>query len=83
MSFREIEAELDHLTADELHRLAMKSWTAFVSKEGGASVLNECSEEDAILLKSLDEAITKANSQPAKGYSANEVRERVKQWTSK
>lgn len=34
MSFAEIEAELDKLDPDELRQLALKSWTAFVQKEG-------------------------------------------------
>jgi len=37
MSLAEIEAELRKMTPDELRHLALKSWTAFVEKEGGAA----------------------------------------------
>lgn len=57
MSMAEIEAELDRLSTDELRRLAMKSWEAFVTKEGGH---NKCVENDPALLKALDEAIAEA-----------------------
>jgi hypothetical protein len=38
----EIEAELDRLGPDELRRLALKSWTTFVEKEGRAEGANLC-----------------------------------------
>ena len=60
MSFAEIEAGLPQLTPDELRRLAMKSWTAFVEKEFRHEAGNECSEDDPQLLAALDEAIEKA-----------------------
>ena len=34
MSYAEIEAELHKLGSDDLRRLALKSWTAFVRKAG-------------------------------------------------
>lgn len=46
MSLAEIEAELDRMTPDELRRLALKSWTAFVKKEAGVDAPNDCSEDD-------------------------------------
>src|SRR5438477_263225 len=46
MSFAEIEAALGKLSADDLRRLALKSWTAFVEKEGHSVAANECSEDD-------------------------------------
>ena len=79
MSFTEIEAELEKLSADELRRLALKSWSAFVAKEPAS---HECSEDDPQLLAALDEAIAKADS-GAQALSGNEVRARLKQWTSR
>ncbi|MCX6930314.1 MAG: hypothetical protein NT154_44965 [Verrucomicrobia bacterium] len=83
MSLAEIEAELGKLRPDELRRLALKSWTAFVEKEGLASGANECSEDDPRLLAALDEAIAKANSTPGQGHSAVALRARLSGWTSK
>ena len=83
MSFAEIEAELEKLSSDELRRLALKSWTVFVAKEGGADAANECSEDDPRLLAALDEAIEKADAAPGEGHSADAVRARLNQWTSK
>ena len=83
MSFAEIEAELRTLTADELRRLALKSWDVFVEKEGRDRMSNECSESDPSLLAALDEAIEKANATPNAGLSGDEVRARLSQWTSK
>lgn len=51
----QIEAELKHLSADELRRLALKSWSAFVQKEGYSS-REECSENDARSLAALNDA---------------------------
>ena len=83
MSLAEIEAELEKLSSDELRRLALRSWTAFVEKEGGSEAANECSEEDPRLLAALDEAIAKADATPGEGHSADSVRTRLDQWTSK
>ena len=81
MSLAEIEAELGKMTPDELRRLALKSWTAFVEREAGA--VNECSEHDPQVLAALDEAIEKADAAPHKGYSGNEVRSKLSKWTSR
>ena len=83
MSISEIEAELEKLSSDELCRLALRSWTVFVQKEGGLEAANECSEEDPRLLAALDEAIAKTDAAPGEGHSANSVRARLDQWTSK
>jgi hypothetical protein len=61
MSLADIEAELERLGPDELRRLAVKSWTAFVEKERRLDGVNECDESDPLLLAALDEAIAKAN----------------------
>ena len=83
MSFAEIEAELEKLSSDELRRLALKSWTVFVEKEGGSEAANECSEHDPRLLAALDEAITQADATPGEGHSGLDVRARLSEWTSK
>ena len=83
MSFAEIEAELDKLGPDELRRLALKSWTAFVQKEGGTDGANECDESDPRLLAALDEAIAGADATPGQGHAARHVRARLSEWISK
>ena len=83
MSLAEIEAELGKMTPEELRRLAMKSWAAFVEKEVGAGAANECNEDDPELLAALDEAVEQAEAAPGWGYSGNEVRSRLGQWTSR
>ena len=83
MSFAEIEAELGKLGTDDLRRLALRSWTAFVQKEGRTAGDNECDEHDPRLLDALDEAIAKADSAQGHGQSAEGVRARLKEWTSK
>ena len=83
MSFTEIEAELDKLGPEDLRRLALKSWTAFVQKEGRTAGANECDESDPRLLTSLDEAIAKADKTPGQGHSGSQVRSRLNEWISK
>jgi hypothetical protein len=83
MSFAEIEAELEKLTPDELRRLALKSWTVFVAKEGDSSFTHECDEDDPGLLAALDEAIANANATPGTGHSGRELRVRLDQWISR
>jgi len=83
MSFAEIEAELDKLGPDDLRRLALKSWMAFVQKEGRTEGANECDESDPLLLKALDEAIDRADATLGQGLSGNQVRSRLDEWTSK
>jgi len=83
MSFAEIEAQLEKLTPDELRRLALKSWTAFVAKQGLSEDANQCDEDDPELLALLDEAAAQANSGSHNGYGGDEVRARIGEWTSK
>jgi hypothetical protein len=83
MSLAEIEAELDQLGPDELRRLALKSWTTFVQKEGRTVGANECDESDPLLLAALDEAIAQADATSGQGHSARAVRARLNEWTSK
>ena len=74
MSLAEIEAELGKMSSEELRRLALKSWSAFVEKEGKADGTHECSEDDPQLLAALDAAIERAETAGSRGYSGNEVR---------
>jgi len=83
MSFAEIEAELDKLAPDDLRRLALKSWTAFVQKEGRADGANECDENDPRLMTALDEALARADATPDHGHTGRQVRARLNEWTSK
>ena len=83
MSLTEIEAELEHLSTDELRRLAFRSWTVFMQRAGHADLAHDCDEEDPQLLAALDEAIAAAAANPQHKYSATEVRARLNQWTSK
>ena len=83
MSLAEIEAELSHLTPDELRDLVLKSWSAFAERESGMSDLNECDEDDPALLAALDEAVTQSRANPDSGVSGKEVRARIAQWVSK
>jgi hypothetical protein len=83
MSLAEIEAELEKLSVDELRRLAVKSWTVFVKKEGRPDSAHECSEDDPGLLAALDAAIAEADAAPGGGHSATKVRARLGEWTSK
>jgi hypothetical protein len=83
MSLAEIEAELDQLGPEELRRLALKSWTTFVQKEGRSVGANECDESDPRLLSALDEAIAKADATPGQGHAGHDVRARLNEWTSR
>jgi hypothetical protein len=83
MSLTYIEAQLEHLTADELRHLALRSWSAFVQREGHSDILNECDEDDPILLSALDEAIESAQAAQSIGCTGDELRQFLTQWTSK
>ncbi len=76
MSLTEIEAELEHLTPEELRRLALRSWSIFQKKEGH-------SEDDPLVLSAVDRAVEHADSFPASGCTGDEIRERISEWTSK
>ena len=81
MSLAQIEAELERLSPEELRRLALQSWTAYVQKEGG--IAHECDEEDSALLAALDAAVAAAEAAPGTGCTADEVRTRLRSWISK
>ena len=81
MSMTEIEFALDKMTSAELRRLALRSWSAYVAKEGGADA--SCEEEDPQLLAALDEAVRRADATPGQGHSGDDLRARIAQWTTK
>jgi hypothetical protein len=83
MSLTEIEAQLEHLTPDELRHLALRSWSAFVMREGHSEIFNECDEDDPFLLAALDKAVEHADSSPPGGCTGDEIRERNSEGTSK
>ena len=83
MSLTEIEAQLDRLTPEELRHLAIRSWRAFVERQGDADGFNECDEDDPSLLAALDKAIQYADSSPSSGCAGVDIRERTNEWTSK
>lgn len=80
MSIARIEAELEHLKPDELRRLALKSWAAYVAQEGRAG--NEVDEDDPKLLAALDEAERRADTGGAK-LTGDEVKARIRTWTTR
>ena len=83
MSIAQIEAELKRMDADELRRLAVSSWAAFVEKEGANPAANECEEESPELLAALDDAVRKADEPGSRKFSADDVRLRLREWTTK
>ena len=83
MSFAEIEAALDKLGTEDLRRLALKSWAAFVQKEGRAEGANECDETESGLLSALDQAIEEADGTSGEGHSGSQVRARLNGWILK
>lgn len=82
MSLTEIESELEKLSPEELRELAIKSWSAFVEKEGG-SLASICDESSPELLTALDDAVNRANSTPGTGHTGEEVRARLNQWITR
>lgn len=82
MSFTEIEAQLDKLTSDELRLLALRSWSAFVAKEGLEDA-NQCDEDDPELLAALDDAIARAEAGTYRSRTGRELRDLIGEWTSK
>ena len=83
MSLAEMESELGKMSPDELRRLALKSWSAFLEKESGPNATNECDEDDPQLLTALDEAVKRADETSGLGRSAREVRARIREWTAR
>jgi transcriptional regulator of aromatic amino acid metabolism len=83
MSLTEIEEQLEHLTPDELRRLALRSWSAFVRREDNSEIFNACDEDDTDLLTLLDIAVIQADASPSSGYTGDEIRQRISEWNSK
>lgn len=82
MSLPEIEAELAHLKPEELRRLALRSWSAYVQREKQGDGVPESDEVDPKLLAALDEALARADKEPGIGLSGEDVRARLRQWIS-
>lgn len=82
MSIAQIEAELKGLSADELRRLALNSWAAFVQKENRDPAAHECQEKDPQLLAALDEAVSRAEQPNSRAITGDEVRARISLWTT-
>ena len=83
MSLTGIEAELAKLGPEDLRKLALKSWSAFVRKEADGSKVNKCSEGDSRVLAARDEAIAKADLVPGGGHPADAIRARLDAWTAR
>ncbi len=83
MSITQIEAELDGLSAEDLRRLALRSWLAFVAKTEANPAAHECSEDDPVLLAALDEAMGRAGRVDGQGCTGDEVRAKIRQWTTR
>ena len=77
MSLTEIEAQLENMTPEELRRLALRSWSIFLKREGHSDVFNECDEDDPLVLSALDRAVEHADSFPSSGCTGDEARERI------
>ena len=83
MSIIQIEAELKCMSAEELRRLAVSSWAAFVEKEASDPALNECDEDNPKLLAALDDAVRQADRPGNRSVPGDEVRSRIRAWTTK
>lgn len=83
MSLTEIEAQLKHLTPNELRHLALRSWSAFIEREGDANRFNLCDEDDPSLLAALDDAVQCADSLGVEGCTGEDIRQRISEWTLK
>jgi hypothetical protein len=80
MKAAEIERELPGLQPEELRRIALMSWAAFVQREGRSALLHTCDEDDSELLAALDSAVTRADAAPEAGHTATELRRQLPGW---
>jgi hypothetical protein len=78
MSLTQLKDEAAQLPSKEQRELI-----AFLISLQTGRQENECNEDDPALLAALDEATERAGAAPGKGYSGEEVRSRITQWTSK
>ena len=83
MSLAEIETELEKMPADQLRRLALRSWAAYIQKEAHPDAANTCDEDDPLVLASLDQATQRADASPNRCYSGDQVRSSLSKWISK
>ena len=82
MSIAQIESELNSLSAEDLRRLAISSWAAFVQRERLDPAFNQCEEESPQILAALDEAVRRADQPGSRVTPADEVRSRIREWTT-
>lgn len=83
MGTAQIKSELRNLSPDERRRLALSSWTAYVQREENDSASPMCNEDDPELLVALDHAVAGSSQGTNRGYSGDEVRGKLRQWTTK
>jgi hypothetical protein len=83
MSLTQIESELQRLSAEELRQWAMSSWQAYLQREQDEPAVNECDEGDPALLAALDQAVHQADAPESRRYSGDDVRSRLRAWTTK
>lgn len=83
MSIAEIEAELDRLPAEDLRRLALKSWSAFLNRTSGSGSSSECDEEDPELLAALDATLARVDAGKEAFQDGAELRAGLSEWTSR
>lgn len=84
MSLAEIENELSKLSAAELRQVALSSWSAFLAKEGQSTgdSMDLCEENDPELLHALDDAVARADRSEGSGFTADDVRNQIRTWTT-
>jgi hypothetical protein len=78
MSLTQLKDEAAQLPSKEQRELI-----AFLVALQAERQEDECSEDDPALLAALDEAIARSGVVPRGGYSGDDVRSRIAQWTSK
>ena len=78
MSLTQLKDEAAQLPSKEQRELI-----AFLVALQADRQKEECSEDDPALLAALDEAIARSGVVPSGGYSGDDVRSRIAQWTSK
>ena len=71
------------MSAEELRRLAVSSWAAFVEKEASDPALNECDEDNPKVLAALDDAVRQADRPGNRSIRGDEVRSRIRAWITK
>lgn len=83
MSIAQIEAEMERLSPEELRRLALRSWTAYLGRERAEPNVNQCDEDSPELLAALDDAVRRSDDSENPSFNSKEVRSRLDRWTTK